>query len=95
MRVSLFNLYFVVIVLCFIALDLLRCIPLGFVERDVEVLDLLSEFLLVKFPLSLIFLVPGGQFLDLVFLNLHSGILMFFLGREVELHVLRFAELFL
>lgn len=95
LEVGLFNLDFVIRVLGLVLLDLLICFSFGFVKLDKEILNLLLVLLPVALPLIFVLLVSRLQFLDLVLLDFHSGVLVLFLGREVEFYVLGFPKLFL
>ena len=85
----------VVVVLGFVVRHLLTRLTLCLVERDVQVLDLLRQLLLVQLPLGFVLLVTSRQFLDLVLLDFHGCVLVFFLGGKVELLVLGVSTLFL
>jgi hypothetical protein len=91
----LLHLDLVVVVLRLVRLNLLRTLPLGLVQANVEVLDLLGQLLLLQLPLGLVLLVANCQLWYLVLLDLHSSVLMLLLSGKVELLVLGVAILLL
>ena len=100
--VGLFHLLLIVVRFGFEALDLAVCFSLRLVQRDIQFLQFACQVVFVFFPVSFIFLIPGRQLNDLVFLDFHCCLLVLLLGRQVEfvvLHitalVLQFCELFL
>ena len=78
LHIGMLGFQFVIVVLLLVALNILSTFSLRSIQLNVQILNLLGQLLLVRFPLLLVLLIPLSHFLDLVLLDFNSRVLVLF-----------------